>query len=180
MVAKADALKGKYATPQTYATLREDAAHWEGVAKEFASQAGKISNIDDNKIDEAESNYKKLSDLRGFADIEVAAGRGQNFISSIINRITVERLTAPIYWLISVGTPVVERQIAFQEAATAVTKAPKAGLDWLLDLLGLPRWAPKVLIGAGVLGLGAWAYITFLAPVGKVVKAARQTSRRAG
>lgn len=81
---------------------------------------------------------------------------------------------APIEWLMGTAPPTLanfsEWDAALTEAADDVKNIPSITLKWLLEQLfksfNLPTWFIPVVGVTALVGVGAWAYFSFLAPVG--------------
>ena len=77
-----------------------------------------------------------------------------------------------IYIFIEVGRPKLLLVAKTNAAIDKVVNAPSTLIAWTLEqtlaAIGLPKGVLPVIGGVAVIGLGAWAYFTFLAPVSRV------------
>lgn len=84
---------------------------------------------------------------------------------------------APIVWVRDAVIPVLTDFSEMDKALDAVANIPQAGIKWTLEqilkALGLPTWLLPVIGVTAITGVGAWAYFSFLAPVGSASRALR-------
>lgn len=88
---------------------------------------------------------------------------------------------APIEWLMGVAPPTLQNfsdwDSALTKAADTTANIPSTTIRWLLDQLmkslHLPTWVVPVVGVTALVGVGAWAYFSFLAPVGASARVLR-------
>jgi len=96
---------------------------------------------------------------------------------------------APIEWLLKVAPPTLANFTEWNEALTKATdmaaNIPSVTIKWLLEQLfkslKLPTWLIPVVGVTALVGVGAWAYFSFLAPAGaagKVLRLRKNPRRR--
>lgn len=96
---------------------------------------------------------------------------------------------APIQWLAGVAPPTLKNFAEWDEALTKAAETtaniPSATIRWTLEQLmkslRLPTWVIPVVGVTALVGVGAWAYFSFLAPVGagaRLLRTRRNPRRR--
>jgi len=122
----------------------------------------------------------------------VDAGYPPNYVFSSEDEQWSQLLSAekaPIQWLAGVAPPTLSNftdwNEALTEAAETAANIPSITLGWLLDQLfkslKLPTWLIPVIGVTALVGVGTWAYFSFLAPIGaagKVLRLRRNPRRR--
>lgn len=179
LAGKVAEIQYKYADSHPLAAeLLTDVDHWWQVATEFANGAPTLSNISDADIQRAQYNAVDLLEMRAYL-------KGLYFGSVVPDNVkfnAVGLMTAPIKWLQSIGTPVLQTQAKYEDMVKTAADLPSLSLKYLLDQLlkslSLPSWTVPVIAGGAILGAGAWIYLTFLAPVGRVTRTVRYANPR--
>jgi len=124
-------IKAKYAGNQTVVELRKDVTRWWKVATEFANGAASLSNITDAEITQAKYNANNLRELR----LYLMTNNLGSTIPADIKAKAVGYMTAPIEWLRSIGTPVLQKQADYADMVRSVAKLPGLGLDFAGKIL---------------------------------------------
>ena len=179
MAGKVLEIETKYANSSPVAAeLLTDVDHWWSVATEFANGADSLSNISDTDIERAKYNALDLLEMRSYL-------KSLYFGSVVpvdVKFNAVRLMTAPIKWLQSIGTPVLQTEAKYEDMVKTATDLPGLGIKYLLDqvtkALSLPSWTVPVIAGGAVIGLGAWIYFTFLAPVGRATRSVSYANPR--
>lgn len=179
VLGKAAEIRAKYANSSPLAAeLLTDVDHWWTVASEFANGASSLSNITDMEIERAKYNALDLLEMRAYL-------KGLYFGSVVPPDVVanaVNQMTAPIDWLVSIGTPVLQAEANYQDMLKRAADLPSNAIKYLLDqaakAVGLPTWIVPVIAGTAVIGMGAWVYFTFLAPITKVTRSVGYTNPR--
>lgn len=187
MAAQGLALRSKYQNLKVVyqATLLTDVTHWWTIATEFDKGAPDLHQLTDAQRTKARNNAVDLLELK--AEIK---GIGGGYMGAVVDSGTVaravEKMIAPIDWLIAVGGPVLQTDAQYRETYRSLVKtathAPgllaKWGLDQVVAAVGLPKWLIPV-VGVGVIGgLGFWAYQSFLAPITRASRVVSPNPRR--
>lgn len=165
-------IETKYATPgPTNRELFEDIdKNWQLATKFTYSSESIISSLPKADSDEAEDNAIALLELR--AKVKALPPDAQ--ADEAIRKKATVLMSAPYKWFARIGTPVLTRKILIDDLTKQVTDTPSAILKYLLDqlrkTLSLPSWFIPAVATTAVVGLGAWAYFTFLAPLTRATK----------
>ena len=174
---KAAEIRTKYSIAQPASVMDADLTHWHLIAVEFARQGRLMSSSAsrDLHISRADTNVANLLYLRDY--VRQLPGSQLVTRNDLVQR-AVAAQVAPIEWLIAIGSPALQRSASYADMVRAAADAPSKGLGYILDqlrkALNLPTWAVPVIAGAAILGVGVWAYFTFLAPVTRVSYAVRR------
>ncbi len=167
--ARANELQAKYANAYpTAGELLEDVTKWWTIASEFADTARTMGNITPRSVRDAEDNALALLEFRAQLRVQPANAT----VSPDIRDVGVTLMLGPINWLVRIGSPVLVTQSNYQELAQKAIDAPSSAIGYVLDQLrkslGLPSWFVPVVAGTAAVGVGAWAYFTFLAPATRI------------
>jgi hypothetical protein len=167
LLAKAEVAESAVRSGITWGKLHTDARALWDIATEMDHQAAQISNITRELRNEAADNAIYLLETWNLAKaMPPEAQVPANFLPEF-----ARRMGAPYRWLVKAGGPVLTRMDTILKTKDAVTNAPGRGLRWAitqaLAALGLPPWTAPVLGVVALAGVGAWAYLTFLAPAAR-------------
>lgn len=181
LAGKQEEIRQKYANPQPAGTVVADLEHWHKIATEFSRIGREMSTTPTTplNIQTADDNVATLAYLRTY----IGQLPAQQLVTrpELLSR-CAGAMTAPIAWLVQIGTPALQTSAAYGDMVRAATDAPSKALSYALEQLvkglGLPKWFVPVIATGAVLGLGAWAYFTFLAPVSRSVQLVRRNPRR--
>lgn len=162
-----------YRSPVMWSQVALDAAAKYKLAASFQTEALKLNNISSTLRSESVDIALDLHELRYAAMNQPPTA----FLPSEMVQSTVDKLCAPLLWLLRTGMPVLARQELIGQVASGLANAPKELVHWglssALGAFGLPPWVLPV-FGFGATGaLAWWTYQTFLAPVGRGVRVAR-------
>lgn len=178
MTGKVDALRAKYAQPQTWGTLYADADNWWRIATQFREYARELSQATPAVIAQADDNALYLMELRAWAH----ASPADKVIPPEAAAMAIKQLPAPIEWLSMVGTPALQRSVDYQKMVEKAVDAPGKLAKWTLDQfrisLGLPKWFVPVAATTVLGGLAWWAYTAFLKPVGRLATRTNPSRKR--
>lgn len=151
----------------TWADAAADAEKWHTIATKMQTDA-KDKSIVDIALNLAELKYAARAQPQ---IVMIPAAQGQAI---------AKKLTAPIFWLIGEGEPILARQEFINEIIPDLANAPGLGLKWtleqLLRALGLPTWLLPVIGAAAIGGAAFWAYHAFLAPISRASRSIRRTN----
>lgn len=187
MNAKLDAaaagLTAKYATgSHAVAELYADVDKFWRIAGTYAEQAntmgGFFGGLEKSQVRQAEDNALNLLEFRAYLkSFPVGAQASRPMLDR-----GVALCVAPIAWVKSISSPVLQTQASINNMAKLALDAPSSVIKWTLDQLmkslGLPTWFVPVIAVAAVGGLGYWAYSTFLKPTGTAMRVLRNPRRR--
>lgn len=171
----------------TAAEIRPEIAKVFQIAGEFAKIAKTINNITEDELRRIDYIFIDLGELYAFFGV-VASGKAiglsdsKDYPPSYVfaqgdpywqKALDLEK--APIAWLIGVGKPVLENQVHVEELIRKAEDIPGRAIRWIINQavqgLGLPKEVVPVIGGAVVIGLGVWAYFTFLEPIRRSTRA---------
>lgn len=157
-----------------------------------------MSTLTEQNKQDAQNNYDELLTLRNTLDRINSGVLKDEYGYTAATKfapgtpqwlVTKEYLKAPILWLIQIGKPVFQNRIQWskdlEDIIDTAKNIPQATIKWTLEsilrALGLPTWLLPVIGITALVGVGAWAYFSFLAPVGgvgKLVRLKRKNPRR--
>lgn len=184
--AKAAEVDAKFMNRVFYAgEMAEEISRTFVIAGDMLETVKTMSSPTPLQVKKIEDIVLELGELRGFFNA-VAAGRlassyppmWQFKPGDAFHTKAREAQKQPILWLIGVGTPVLQTQRDMDEMLERASNIPSAGLKWTLEqilkALGLPEWALPAIGVTALVGVGAWAYFAFLAPIGSAARLARR------
>lgn len=129
--------------------------------RDFSSAALSLRGIRDWLKSNPSTSYKHSNSLV------------QTFVSNALKALDA---------FIAVGRPTLTTSADNTELVEKVRNAPSALTKWTLEqalaALGLPKWALPALGVTALVGVGLWAYVSFLAPVGAIARVRRANPRR--
>lgn len=120
-----EVFKATYAKNVTWDAVLADAEKWYPIATSFANTSKDIGNITASLRNEADDNALALLELRALARTQTGT------LSAEQRETAVNKLTAPILWLLSTSEPVLARQEFINKLPT-----PGDALTGLADTLG--------------------------------------------
>lgn len=148
------------------------------------SMGGWFGSLTDSQIGEIQDIGNDLletySFFKGVADGAMAPDYPASYLfipgSDYWNKaLTLQK--APIQWLAGIQKIVLTNQRNIDEAIDSAKNIPSASIRWTLEQLfkglGLPTWLVPAMGVTALVGVGAWAYFSFLAPVGSVGRLVR-------
>lgn len=159
------------------------------MATQFAETAKTMNNISSADVDDINGIALSLLELRGFFDA-VIKGQFEEYPPSVYlfsspNQYWQKALDgekAPIQWLIRIGSPVLQTQADYNDLLKTAANFPSTAIQWTLDsilkALHLPTWLIPAIAITGIVGLGAWTYFTFLAPISHTTRRLANPRRR--
>ena len=166
-------IQARYRMPVMWVTVADDTLAQYKLAASFQTEARRLNNISADLKRESVDIALDLHELRYAAMNYPATG----YLPSELVQNVVDKLCAPLLWLVRTGEPVLVRQELIHQVAKGVTNLPKDAFKWsleqILGALNLPTWMLPVLGAGAIGGVAWWSYNTFLAPVGRGVRAAR-------
>jgi hypothetical protein len=175
---RAGEIRAKYASGGFQVKdMLADVDGWWQIAAQFAQVAPTMSQITREQVTEAQDNSLGLFEFRA----ELKQLPADAPLDPERRGIGVVLMMNPINWLVRIGTPVLQTQADYQELAAKAVNAPSTASGWVLDqilkTLHLPTWITPTVAVISLVGVGAWAYFSFLAPVGRAARMVRQNPR---
>lgn len=132
MQAAKDKLRASYAGPGPYTVARvlADVTHWHGIATRYADDA-KTVPMAPARLKVARDNALNLLE----AQAQLKIRRPEEIVDAKDGRVYLDAMTAPIDWLIDVGTPILERK---EDEGSWYKRAAYIGLG-LVAIYGLSK-----------------------------------------
>ena len=142
------------------AELRVDAEKWSA----FATAGLKLN---------ADAFRESAMSLGGIA-LHLKDLKGDLSANHTLVRTFIKSVSEAVDAFIRVGRPALATVANTNAIIEKVVNAPSTLVKWTLEQtlasVGIPKWGLPVIGGAVIVGLGLWAYATFLAPVSRARK----------